>query len=189
MYIILYVSSIVWLFPIIRQYKGNFFYFFLILGLLDPLNILDKKVLHLFHDSVFFAIASLLLFFSVQNNLTSLLKGWVINLLLSILYLSLMLILPKLEILIAAIHLLILYKFIKITVIQLHNTGKFNLFYFVLVFYELSLIINLIVHLVGTDMGLVIFYSTLSFQILVAIFFTVFREDSSLLKIHIKVND
>lgn len=52
-----------------------------------------------------------------------------------------------------------------------------------LVFYEISVIVNLIVFISKTNLSVVFFYLTLSFQILVAIFFTIFREDSSISKL------
>ncbi|MGD8306406.1 MAG: hypothetical protein PVF17_07110 [Ignavibacteria bacterium] len=98
-----------------------------------------------------------------------------------------MLIIPKLEILVALIQILILYKFIKIVVIKLHNQGEFNLFYLVLIFYEISAIFNLILLSIGTPANVVVFVSTITFQILVAIFFTIFREDSKRLAFQVKV--
>lgn len=185
----MYASSIVWLLPIFRQYKSNFFYFFLILGLMDPLTILFVSVLGLVPQGLIFSVGSLILFFSIDNSIQRLLEQWIINSLLTVVCFLMIFYLPTLEILVALIHMLILFKFIKIIVVQMHKDSEFNFFYLVLIFYELSLIINLVVHFSVTETSVTLFYATVFFQMLVAIFFTIFREDSPLLTIRTKFSN
>ena len=183
--LIVYVSIIAWILPVFRQYKGNFFYYFLIWALADPFNVWCAPLLKI-HGYVSHSIAGLLLFYSVGVTLQSFIKNWVYHLLLILGFLSALYLLPNLIFLLLFIHFLILYKFIKLAVIRLHSTSELNIFYLVLIFYETSLLVKLIVLISGTETAVVLFYLTLLFQILVAIFFTIFREESSLITIRLK---
>ena len=188
-HLVINASVIAWLLPIFRQLKSKLFYFFLILGLMDPLTRFISTYLNLMQPGVLYSVGSLLLFFSIENTIQDFLKSRIMNLLLVVGCLIGIMLIQKLEILVALLQVLILYKFIKILVIKLYNLGELNLFYLVLIFYELSVIINLIVIASGTETDIKVFIATLSFQILVAIFFTIFREDSEKLTIQAKIAD
>ncbi|MFC2103568.1 hypothetical protein ACFLSS_03980 [Bacteroidota bacterium] len=185
--IIYAISALAWFCPIFRQFKGNFFYYFLILGLTDPLNILNAVTFQLIDVNHFIVISSLLLFFVIQYGGKNFLNNWLIKSILTLIVISLMLYLPKIEFLVVAIRSLILFNFIKKTVLLLHSTGELNFFYLVLSFYELTIVINFIVHFGRTDVDIVVFLSTFAFQVLIAIFFSIFREDSPLLTLRLKV--
>jgi len=104
----------------------------------------------------------------------------------ALIYICVFLFLNNQDIPIAILRTLILFKFIQKAVIVLYGNGELNFFYLVLIFYEISIIFNVIVHFAGTDADFIVFVSTLSFQILVAIFFIIFREDSPLLSFILK---
>ncbi len=178
--IISYASIIVWLLPAIRQYKSKYFYYFLILALSDPLTFFSVNVLQV-PDYFFYSIAGILLFYSIGTSTRSFLKYWTLNLLFILVFLFTLFTLPNLLFLILILHVLILSKFIKQSVILLHKSGELNYFLLALIFYEITILLKVIVFISGTDTGIMFFYLTLSFQILVALFFTIFREESSIL--------
>jgi hypothetical protein len=183
--IITYASIFVWLLPAIRQYKGKYFYYFLILALSDPLNIFFVNVLNV-PNYFFHSIAGILLFYSIGTSTQSFLKYWKFNLLFILVFLFTLFTLPNLLFLILILHVLILSIFIKQSVILLHQSGELNYFLLVLIFYEITVLLKVIVFISGTDTGIMFFYLTLSFQILVALFFTIFREESSILTIKLR---
>ena len=183
--IITYASIIVWLLPAIRQYKGKYFYSFLILALSDPLTFFSGEVLQV-PNYFFHSIAGILLFYSIGTSNQSFLKYWKFNLLFILVFLFTLFTVPNLLFLILILHVLILSKFIKQSVIRLHQSGELNYFLLVLIFYEITVLLKVIVFISGTDMGILFFYFTVSFQILVALFFTIFREDSSILTLKLR---
>jgi len=183
--IVIIVSLIIWLFPVFRQYKGNLFYYFFILALEDPIvymTFLFTKI----PATLIHSVAGILLYYAVDKDWKNILKNRIMNLILIGGFLVALFTLPNELFLILILHLLILSKFIKYTIIRLFNYSEINSFYFVLIFYELTIIINLIVLLSGTNVGYLLHYITAVFQMLVAIFFTIFKENSQSLKISLK---
>lgn len=180
-YIAIYASMIIWLFPAIRQYKTNLFYFFLILALEDPTCHLTTKLLGLFDTTYIHSLASLLLFYSIEFKWDDIKKNWILNVILIVGFALWLFMLPNHLLLVIIIHSLILGKFIKYIVIRLHNYSETNLFYLILIFYELTILVNLIVFLSENNIGYMLHYITLAFQFLIAIFFIVFRVDSTIM--------
>jgi hypothetical protein len=64
---------------------------------------------------------------------------------------------------------------------MIFNKRLFKIYNLALLFYELSVVINLLMFLSGSDLHVVMYYITLVFQILLAIFFTIFTEKSRFL--------
>ena len=179
--IIVYISTFFWLFPPFRQYKGRYFYYFLILALSDPLAIIGVSLIgipyHFIHS-----VAGLLLLYSFDS-IEYVKKYMLANMIFVLAFFLFLFLLDNLLYLILTLHLLILYRFLRLSLLNTFSKNELNIFLLVLVFYEISAIVNLIVFISKTNLGFVFYYLTLSFQILVAIFFTVFREDSSILKL------
>ena len=178
--IIIYISIFFWLLPPIRQFKGNFFLYFFILALSDPLTILFVRIAHL-PAYIIHTFASILLFYSINPSSINFRKYWLLHATFITGFIIGILFLNKLLYMVLIIHLLILFKFIKLTLVIVYRLNTINFFYIVLVFYELSAVINLSEFLGSSDFRVVIYYMTLSFQILMAIFFTIFTEKSDFL--------
>ena len=179
--IIVYISTFFWLFPPFRQYNGRYFYYFLILALSDPLALINYSFIGISHHFIH-SIAGLLLLYSFDS-IEYLKKYLLANIIFILAFFLFLFLLDNLLYVILTLHLLILYRFIRLSLLNTFNKNELNIFLLVLVFYEISAIVNLIVFISKTNLGVVFYYLTLSFQILVAIFFTIFREDSSLLKL------
>lgn len=183
--VITYLSVFFWLFPPFRQYKERFFIYFLIMAIMDPINLLYVQVLG-GKNLIVFTIGSILLFYSINFSLNILKKFWYVNVLFIALIILFFLYIPNLRLLIILLHLLIFIKFFKIGVITLHKYNSVNIFLLALIFYELSIIINELVFLSNYNIKVIFFYTTIFFQILIAIFFTIFKEDNPRLNIKLK---
>ena len=176
---------IVWIFPIFRQYNTKMFFFFLFLGLSDPLNLFSVSVLQI-KPGLIHSVAALLLFYSLNFRDKQKLKISYTDILVVVLFLSAVFIFYNLFYLTLIIHFLILSRFIQIFVIDLHQISELNIFYLVLVFYEISIVINLFVLLGESEKRMFLFFITLTFQFLIAIFFTISREDNPHLRVKLK---
>ena len=161
------------------------FYFFLVLGLSDPLNLLSVLLLKV-KPELLYSIAALLLFYSLNFRDHQKLKLSYTDLLVVVLFLFMTIFLSDLFYLTIAIHILILTRLFQIVIIPLHQKSEINIFYLVLVFYEISLLINLTILLSRTNAGILLFYITLAFQILIAVFFTIFKENNPRLLLKLK---
>jgi hypothetical protein len=184
--IIVYVSAFFWLFPPLRQFKGRYFYYFLVLALTDPIALFIAPVLKI--DNVFIhSLCSLLLLISIVS-LDSLKKLISILILVIISAAFYFIVLQNSLFILLSIHPVILIILIHRSLLFIADRFEINVFILTLIFYEISLIVNFIVFISGTDLGIIFFYLTVSFQILVAIFFILFRDDSHVLsiKIHLK---
>ncbi len=179
--IIVYISTFFWLFPPFKQFKGRYFYYFLILALADPINIFSISIIDVPNYFVH-SIIGLLLFYSISTGENEK-KYLIANIIFILAFFLFLFLLNNLLYLILTLHLLILYRFIRQVLINTYSKNELNIFLSALVFYEISVAVKTIEFISGTDLGIIFFYLTLSFQILVAIFFTIFREDSSPLKL------
>lgn len=182
------MSIFFWLLPPFRQYKGRFFYYFLIMALSDPLTILCFEVLKLPVESIH-SVAGLFLAYSLffQNNNTKqeiiLLLSFLLGFIISIIYLT------NLHYLILSIHIVIFLFLLKMAILPIYYKNTINIFYFALLFYELSIVLNYTLIMGNSNIKMLLFYMTLFFQILMAIFFTIFTEKSKSMILHIKQID
>jgi len=176
---------IVWIFPAFRQFKSNLFYYFLLLALSDPVALLFLFLAKI-ETGITHSVVGILLFYSIEFNWKNLLENWKFNLMVLIVFVSAFFMLPEIILFVLICHLLILSKFMKYIIIRLHGLGEINCFYLVLVFYELTILVNLIVFISETNIGYVLHYITLSFELLIAIFFIIFKNDGRSLIISLK---
>ena len=166
-----------WILPLFRQYKQDYFYFFLVIAITDPiagicyyLNIISITIVH--------SVSSLLLFYSVDIANKKLLENRTFNLILFVSFCFILLTGIDRYLIIAILHTFILVKFIKISAIKMHNSGKLNLFYIFLILFELSIVVKMSFSITRTELGVLYYNITLAFGMLIAIFFTFYREDN-----------
>jgi len=183
--IITYLSIFFWLLPPLRQYKEGLFLYFLITALMDPLNLFYVVIMG-GHQFIIHSISSVFLFYSINFSLINLKKYWYLNALYIIAVILALVYLSNLLLLIIALHLLIFIKFFKIGIVTLHKFNNINIFQLALIFYEISVVINELVFISNLDIKVVFFYTTLFFQSLIAIFFTIFKEGNPRLNISLK---
>lgn len=179
-------SVIIWIFPAFRQFKSNLFYYFLLLALADPTAYLFFVLFKINTSVTHSVFGGILLLYSVDFDWNRILKNWIVNLAVVVAFVTALFLLSNLILLIIVCHFLILSKFVKHIIIQLHGLSEINSFYLVLVFYELTILVNFIGIVDKTTIGFTLHYITLSFQLLIAIFFILFRSDNKSLVISLK---
>lgn len=175
-FIIIYISIVAWVFPIFRQYRSNLFYFFLFLGICDPLSMLVSKFIHMQIENIA-VIISPILFYTINIDRKKDFKITKTEIFVFILAYTLFILRTNPNIILLIIHTLIAIRAIFKIIIDLHLNQKVNLFQLVLAFYMITSVASLIIFLNGDYRGIVLFYTNLAFQILIAFFFSIFRED------------
>jgi hypothetical protein len=85
-----------------------------------------------------------------------------------------------------AIHILIFARLVQIVIMPLHQKSELNIFYLVLLFYEITVITKRSIYLSETYSGILLTYITLAFEVLIAIFFSVFKENNLRLVLKLK---
>jgi len=176
----LYLSSFVWLLPPFRQFKTFVFNYFLILGIADVLVIFFNKYLQLtFLD--FYLFVSYCLFVALQKpeylkrkKILFLVSGLIV-IVLSFIKLGIGIHIFSLSFL----HLLIIFRILYLFVMKVVQRQAINFFYLVLAFYEFTVLLKFLNFLFELKIeAQTYFYITTGFELLVGIFFTMFREDS-----------
>jgi len=186
-YIIAYISIFIWLFPPIRQYKTEYFYFFLILALTDVVVFLLIKLIKLFptNPQTIYLFSAVLLILSLVK-LDKIKAAFLFCLVGIIIFIcnkydaKLMLVLYAL--INFAILLIILYKFIQ----YLMNNNSISIFFVFLISYELSLVLKNIVAFTDLLQGVTLFSITTLFEIAFGIIFTFVNVNTKVYKLPVK---
>jgi hypothetical protein len=174
--IILYLSMLAWIFPVFRQYRCNLFYFFLLLGISDPLSGLFMNLTH-YSPVIISVIIAPFLFYSVNVDRQKTITITLLEIFVFILTAILLFAISNLDIILLIIHTLILIRVIYKILLELHLKQIVNIFHIVLGFYITTSVASLIIYLNGDNQTIILFYINLAFQILIAIFFASLRED------------
>lgn len=183
-YLIYYISAFVWLLPPIRQYRGKLFLYFLILAFADLLTRISSVNFHTnaFQIHCLISFASVL---SVSISNTSMRMyvlifiGFILTLFISITQTRNIIILYM-----VILHLIILWFFLKETLISFSKNNYLTLGWVMLILYEISIVLKFIIVLEATQASIIFYYLTTAFEILIAIFFTIYKvEDSPKIKL------
>lgn len=177
--LIVYLSTFVWIFPPLRQLRGRFFYYFLILAATDPVSIaLHYLGLESWSIPLFVLLsAGLLLSLPGQNRylrLPYLIPGFVLYTA-AIYFLQI----SDLIILIGIIHIMIVYVLFRYTITYVFNSGKVQIFHLLLLTYEVSMLLKFINLIFELNAGIVNFNFISGFQILLGILFCFIKEENS----------
>lgn len=178
-YLIL-VSIVIWILPPIRQYKSYMFDFFLVLSIIDPATLFYGLITKTNIPLWLIAFFIYLLVVSVLSE--ELLKKFkyafiAIPLLFSI-------IIPLMttmhyHILFICMDLVLLFVFLKWLITSYVESKRLNIFYFMLVFYMLTVILKFFNLLFGFADASAFFIITSITQIIFGLFFSIVREDGS----------
>lgn len=185
---ILYLSVLVWLLPPFRQKKTFFFFYFLVLGIADLIGFFLVKFFR-FSSYDFYVIVSFCLFIALQEiEYLKKKKMMFIGLGLIVICLSFFRIgnNPYISF-IAVLHLMIILRILYLFVMVVAQKHAINFFYLVLAFYEFTILLKFLNFLFELKVEAeTYFYITTFFELIVGIFFTTFREDSSKLVYKLK---
>ena len=177
--IILSISIFVWLLVPIRHYGARFFYYFLILAILDPLILfihlfVELQPVRIYSIGVLFQI---LFLFRSDNVLKHKILAFVSTI--SIIVFSFYFDVSAVIIMIMLENIFILLFLIRMTVLNIYDSQQINLFYLFLDFYVFTLIIKFLVDIINLHLGLFYFYATTAFEIIIAILFIIYNEKNS----------
>lgn len=178
--ILTYFSIFIWLLPPLRQYKKFLFYYFLILAVSDLAGVLLFSYFNIefFH---FYIIVSFGSFVALQQT-EYIAKKKILFLSSGLIVVALSFV--KLEIwmqtfLFTFLHLLIIFRILYLFVMAVAQKQSIDFFYLVLAFYEFTVLLKFLNFLFEINVDAqTYFYITTGFELLVGIFFTMFREES-----------
>lgn len=168
----------IWLIIPIRQAKTNYFLYFLIYAVSSVFMLSDNIFLihpaYVYLGLDFFLIVSLFDFKKIPNYLFLLVGILIISIilpfLLSIRIITLCLVIQ---------HAVIFFIILKRTIIYSYKEEKLNLFQFVLLLYEITLVTRFLVVLHNIKTSLIYFYLTAAFGILIGTFFLFYNVENS----------
>ncbi|NWF51330.1 MAG: hypothetical protein HXY49_12400 [Ignavibacteriaceae bacterium] len=175
------LSTIIWFLPIFRQYGGNYFKFFLVLALTDPLSVLLFHLKVNWHIS--YGLFSIILYFSLFS-ISDLRKNWIVNTILVIIFSALLFFSQNIGSL-ALIHFLILLVIVRRIAETFSSEGVIKVYLLVLASYEFSLLIRFIILITATTENVIYSFILLAFQLIIALFFTFVNENKPLLAIRL----
>lgn len=182
--IIVYLSHIIWSFPPFRQYKGKFFNYFLIIAMGDPIGTFLIRVGYKNNHPVYalIAAASLLFVLSLIKNI-SLIPA--LSFILFTLAAGILMPFAEVNLMTAAILMVLIYYFIRYMIIFIGKHGRVSLFHFLFLLYNASLVFKLVNFTLEIQKGGLYFYSTTIFDIILGILFCIFREENKRFSLHL----
>ncbi len=178
--IIFYISLIIWLFPPIRQFRNRLFFFFLVLAIADPIGLLYQAVLNRPAPQLYTLFLSICMVISLFEIETIKKHRYIlISIILAILALLFFITLPMkvyMPILLV-VQIVILIMLLKLSILKYVSSGKLNLFYSVLIFYQLTVVIKFFNFMIGfADAGALFIFTTIA-QNIFGLFFSIVREN------------
>ncbi len=178
-YTILIVGLTIWALIPFRQYKHNFFVFFLILGLTDPVILILIKFFHVhpFRFYLFFffiAACSLMDSKKIRKTLPVLIIFLTIDTAIA-LWANLTIV----QFTLFLIDIVILFFVLEKTILDINLNGGINFFYFVLNFYIITLLVKNLVMIIDLKTGIYYFYITSALEILIGLYFVFFNTKNS----------
>ena len=178
-YIVFISSILIWFFPPFRQYKTEYFLFFLFLALADPIVLLLNIFLAV--EPIYeYLVISFLLILALINR-RKLKKNWIIIILSFLILLTAIITLPlktmsEITILLSSI---VLFIILKNSLLYFNENHTINLFFLILILYEITIIIKFIYTTSRTHSGTVYFYTISFFEVFIGIFFSFYNKENS----------
>jgi hypothetical protein len=180
------LSLIFWLFPAIRQFKTDLFFYFLILAIMDPFVMIARlsPVLIMYNVYVIFSFIMLLIFVYIYKKRIYFYSLTAIAVVLSVF--TFFLSTTFCYDLMIISHIGILFFLIRRALFYVNENSKVNFFQLVLILYETSIVVKILAMFTNAELGPLYHLITTIFEIFIAIFFTIFKEDNPKLIFSIK---
>ena len=175
-----------WIFPFVRQYKTDLFWYFLVLGLTDPFAFIfysiNPKIPIIF-------ISNFLMLLSLVYRMESK-KAAFVFIIFNFALLSIYVSRPQSPYYFnfLLIHSVIIYLFIKRAIMFSAANRKLNLFHIFLLLEEISAVLKAIFVSFYNVQALPFFYITLIFEYFLALFFSFYREEDERIYIKLRVH-
>ncbi len=175
-----------WIFPFVRQYKTDLFWYFFALGLADPISFISYSVNPKIPGYV---ITNLFLLFSLVYK-TKNKRDIIAFIIFSLIILAIHFANPRspYPLKVILIHSVIIYLFFKRAITFTAEKKKINLFQIFLLLEEISMITKVIYSLFDVPGASAFFLATNIFEYLFAIFFSFYREDDERIQIKLRHN-
>lgn len=183
--ILVFISTVVWLFTPIRQFKTRYFWLFLALALTDPLSIILGRSFNLVLGQ-FYVPFSILYLFAIMDFSKITFKKIAFSLIvISLGIISFIRYWEYSQIFILVVLLLILILLVKNSFEFVIEKGSINIFHIVLVFYQMLNVLKFFSLINYFSTGIWFFFFSSILQIFIGIFFLIYSEDNSKLLIRI----
>ena len=173
-----YAANIVWLLIPLRQIRTNYFFFFLIYAITSGILLLDDILL--IHPAKIYFGQGIFLIISLYNFKKILYYKYVlIAILIVSVILPLIISVNTILIFLIASHVTIFLIILRRIVLYSSQQEKLNLFHFILLLFEASALTRFIVVIGDIKTGVIFFYLTAAFGILIGIYFLIYNEKNS----------
>ena len=169
--IISILSMITWVFPPFKQYKSNYFYFFLILALASPFSWITFILLSI-NPQIIFIVVSFLLLASVISFTRQRYFFIILALLSLVIYLSFSIHRNAIIITLIVIHIIIVLVLINSIIEYIQKAKTVNLFLVLLITYEFINITKFFAGLLSYEKGAINVYLASFIQIFFGIVFS-----------------
>lgn len=179
--VVIFLNIFFWALPPFRHISKNFFLFFLVFAFMDPIVVIINIFINLDAFRVYSFGSYILLHSIIKRNK----KQYMLNLVGGLLLLpcSIFLSVKINALLVFAFLLIILFIFIKKLIIDINKIFIINSFYIVLVFYVITLLLKIFYFLLDSQQHIIFAYLTSAFEIIFALFFTIFHDNDERLMI------
>jgi hypothetical protein len=174
------MSIIAWMIPPIRQRQTEFFFYFLLLALSDPVTAIMQYLVpgfELWQGHVIFS--SFWILSLIKEKTLKRFSPLIFVIFISLLYLVIKVQHPILQNIVALNIVIITVLITKKFVISIRETEALNIFYMVLILYNFSTIMKILFRINHGDTGYLYFFLTNFFQIFIAIFFTFYNVNNA----------
>lgn len=184
-YIAAYLSILFWIFPAVRQYKTELFWYFLVFALSDPIRLI--LIILKTNTPNATLILTFILLFSVMWPLLKKSSTKAVLFVVSTLFIYSFFTSRIFSINLALLfRTIIIFYFVQRSLTFITKTYKVNIFHLFLLLEEISFVLKVLAVLFDVKTGLFFFTATNLFQILIAIFFTLYKEDDNKLFISLR---
>jgi len=175
----IYIAAMIsWLFPPFKQYKTDYFYYFLCLALSDPISaIIPYLKGYIWQGHVVFS--SILILTLLKEKTLKKFSPLILIIFTALFYLILKVQHPVLQNIVVFNVVIITIMIAKRFVISVRETESLNLFYMVVVLYNFSTIMKILFRVNHGSTGYLYFFLTNFFQIFIAIYFSFYNVNNA----------
>lgn len=178
--LLFYLTIVVWLFPPIRQFKTNLFVFFLILAILDPINLAFGYIFKVPIPGLFWVLSVYFLLLAIVGREVMMQNKVVLIVLLCICFVPTVLgleLMINFSIMVFLYLIIFVFRLKELILTYVHNKVV-NIFHIILLFYLLTLILKVLGIILGFANATAYFFITSIFQSIFGFYFSIFREDN-----------
>lgn len=187
-----YFSLILWAIAALRQYGTKYFFYFLAWASADIATVPVRLIFHS-GTNFFYAPFSFLALIALLE-ISFIKKYWIV---ITIIFLAICIIsldnnvtgIPDIQMLgisVSIIHFLILIVFLKELIIPFVKENLVNIFLIALIFYEITIIAKFLDYITGFTNGYFYYIITTSFELILGLFFIIFKSDDKRLIFQLK---